>query len=450
MSSSGTLPIDSRPRELRLDGFSIVVIEGPNTGATHLARTSEVSVGTAPGNDLVLTDPTVSRHHVSITATHQGFQIKDLGSSNGTWVGAVNLQEGFVDSGVRLRVGRTTFRIDPADEDICEALSPDDRFGSLLGSSSAMRRIFAALPKIARSESTVLLEGETGTGKGVLASAIHGSSARAARPFVVLDCTAIPPSLVESELFGHVRGAFTGASTDRPGAFEQASSGTIFIDEIGELPLEMQPKLLRALAAREVRRIGGSKVLKVDVRVVAATNRRLEREVNSSRFREDLYYRLSVLTVRVPPLRERLDDLRLLIDSFLMALDASEKAHLFTAEVVGEMSRYDWPGNVRELRNYVERKVVLEGEGTLGNGREETSVPSASGQDEPSRVDIELPFKDAKDRVIEGFERAYLTALFTWAEGNVSRAARKANLDRMYLHRLLQRHGLRKSGSLGE
>jgi transcriptional regulator with GAF, ATPase, and Fis domain len=212
----------------------------------------------------------------------------------------------------------------------------------------------------------------------------------------------------------------------------------------------MQPKLLRALAAREVRRIGGSKVLKIDVRVVAATNRRLEREVNSSRFREDLYYRLSVLTVRVPPLRERLDDLPLLINAFLMALDASEKAHLFTAEVVGEMSRYDWPGNVRELRNYVERKVVLEGEGTLGNGREEASAPAAAGQEEASRIDIELPFKDAKDQVIEGFERAYLTALFAWAEGNVSRAARKANLDRMYLHRLLQRHGLRKSGSLGE
>ena len=408
-------------------------------------------IGSHPGNNLVLDDKLVSRFHCSIARDVAGWRITDSGSLNGTRLGGIRVRDADLAlPECRMEVGASVVRIRELRPVSAPGVAAALSFGELYGTSLPMRRLYDLLKRASRSDADVLIEGESGTGKELIATEIVRRSGRADKPLVIVDCGAISPNLIESELFGHVRGAFTGAVRDRVGAFEAADGGTVFLDEIGELPLEMQPKLLRALAAREVRRIGGGKVLKVDVRVVAATNRRLEREVNSSRFREDLYYRLSVLTVRVPPLRERLDDLPLLINAFLMALDAGEKAHLFTAEVVGEMSRYDWPGNVRELRNYVERKVVLEGEGTLGNGREETSAPAAAGQDDSSKVDIELPFKDAKDRVIEGFERAYLTALFAWAEGNVSRAARKANLDRMYLHRLLQRHGLRKSGSLGE
>jgi len=407
-------------------------------------------IGSHPGNNLVLDDKLVSRFHCSIVRDGSGWRMTDSGSLNGTRLGGIRVRDAdLAFPECRIELGESVVCVrerSPASAtDVAAALS----FGELYGTALPMRRLYELLKRASRSDADVLIEGESGTGKELIATEIVRRSGRADKPLVIVDCGAISPNLIESELFGHLRGAFTGATRDRMGAFESADGGTVFLDEIGELPLDMQPKLLRALAAREVRRIGDGKVRKIDVRVVAATNRRLEREVNASRFREDLYYRLSVLTVRVPPLRERLDDLPLLINAFLTSLDATEKAHLFTPEVLGEMSRYDWPGNVRELRNYVERKVILEGEGTLGYGNTSPSRPPAA-EPEAAKVDIELPFKDAKERVIEGFERAYLTALFAWADGNVSRAARKANLDRMYLHRLLQRHGLRKSGTLGE
>jgi len=444
MSSQGTLPLESRPRELRLDGFSVTVVEGPNVGATHRALVSEVSVGAAPGNDLVLTDPTVSRHHFSITATPQGFLLRDLGSSNGTWIGSVCLREGYVDSGARLRVGRTTLRIDPCEEDICEALSPDDRFGQILGTSSAMRRIFAALPRIARSESTVLLEGETGTGKGVLAAAIHGTSARSSRPLVVLDCTAIPPTLVESELFGHVRGAFTGAASDRAGAFEQANGGTIFIDEIGELPLEMQPKLLRALEERSVKRVGHNQRVSIDARVIAATNRDLRMEVNRGAFRADLYYRLNVVRLHIPALRERSGDIEQLARHFYSELVPDQE---MPRELLEAFRRQAWPGNVRELRAAVERAVLLDDPALFAL----LSEPPSG--DEPSAAEGEgtqVPFRIAKQRAADRWEKGYMRELLARAKGNVSEAARIARMDRSHLRTLLRKYGLRGQDDGGE
>jgi transcriptional regulator with GAF, ATPase, and Fis domain len=330
-----------------------------------------------------------------------------------------------------------------------------------------MRRLFDLLRRVAKSASDVLIEGENGTGKEVIATELVQQSPRAARPLVIVDCGAISPGLIESELFGHVRGAFTGASRDRAGAFEEADGGTVFLDEIGELPLDMQPKLLRALASREVRRLGESRVRKIDIRVIAATNRRLEREVNSGRFREDLYYRLSVVTIRVPPLRERKEDIPILVSAFLHHLGAEDRAQLFSSEVTEAMMRYDWPGNVRELKNQVERRVVLGSDAafgappdlrasagqagsTPGPAAAPRAAPPSASAAEPSAATptIEMPFKDAKDAVVAKFERDYLIALLEWANGNVSRAARKANLDRMYLHRLLQRHGLRRGAAL--
>src|SRR5262249_55312872 len=241
-------------------------------------------------------------------------------------------------------------------------------FGELYGVSLPMRRLFATLERGCSSDANVLVEGESGTGKELVAMEIVKRGPRRKKPFVIVDCSAIAPSVLESELFGHVRGAFTGADRDRVGAFESAEGGTIFLDEIGELPLDMQPKLLRALDAQEIRRVGETRPRKIDVRVVAATNRCLDREVNRGRFREDLYFRLSVVTVRVPPLRERLGDLELLVPAILETLDARSSAHLFTPEVFAEMRRHDWPGNVRELRNFVERTVVLrEGDPSVGS-----------------------------------------------------------------------------------
>ncbi|HEU4406387.1 MAG TPA: sigma 54-interacting transcriptional regulator [Polyangiaceae bacterium] len=439
MPADGTLLLQPRARELRLEGFSLTVTEGPDAGASLRAQASEVSVGTAPGNDLVLADPTVSRHHFSITATAEGFLLRDLDSSNGTWVGGTRILSGYIDDGARVRVGRTVVRIDLLDEDICEALSPEDRFGPLLGTSDAMRRIFAALPRVAQSESTVLLEGETGTGKGVLAAAIHEASARAARPFVVLDCAAIAPTLIESELFGHVKGAFTGASADRAGAFEQAKGGTIFIDEIGELPLDMQPKLLRALEERTVKRVGGNQRVKLDARVIAATNRDLRAAVNRGSFRADLFYRLNVVRILVPPLRERSGDIERLARHFYAELVPDRP---IPNELLDAFRRQTWPGNVRELRAAVERAVLLDDPALLALGSDEGPGPGP-GAGADAEFDPRVPFRVAKQKAADRWEERYMRELMTRAKGNLSEASRLVRMDRSHLRTLLRKYNLR-------
>jgi DNA-binding NtrC family response regulator len=405
-------------------------------------------VGSHPSNNLVLDDRLVSRFHLSLARAASGWRLTDTGSLNGTRLGGIRVRDADLAlPECRIELGESLVVVRELGSVSRTNVPPALNFGSLYGMSVAMRRLFELLKRVGRSDSDVLIEGESGTGKELIAAELVRGSARADKPLVVVDCGAISPQLIESELFGHLRGAFTGALRDRAGAFEEADGGTVFLDEIGELPLEMQPKLLRAIAQREVRRIGENRARKVDVRVIAATNRQLEREVNRGRFREDLYYRLSVLTVRVPPLRERIDDLRILVEHFLGELEATDKAHLFTPEAYAEMERYDWPGNVRELKNFVERKVVLETFDAPGQrGAGSPSMPPRA--DEGSPVDVEVPFKDAKERVIDAFERRYLSELLQWAGGNVSRAARKAKLDRMHLHRLLQRYGFKGSGAL--
>ncbi len=437
MSVHGTLHIQPKSKELRLEGFAITVLDGPDAGTSFRARTSEVSVGTAAANDLVLSDPTVSRHHFSLTATSEGLYLKDLGSSNGTLIGSVRIQSGFVDDEVRVRVGRTTLKIDLSDDDICEQLSPEDRFGSLIGSSSAMRRIFAALPRLSQSDSTVLLEGETGTGKGVLAAAIHEASNRAAKPFVVLDCAAIAPTLIESELFGHIKGSFTGAANDRAGAFEQAQGGTIFIDEIGELPLDMQPKLLRVLEERTVKRVGGNQRIKIDARVIAATNRDLRMEVNRNAFRADLFYRLNVVRIHIPPLRDRTGDIDQLARHFHADLVQDRP---ISPELLDSLRRQPWPGNVRELRAAVERAVLFEDPTLLALDQPTNTAEKAA---DSAGFDPRLSFRMAKQRAADQWEKEYMKGLMTAAKDNLSEASRLAKMDRSHLRTLLRKYGLR-------
>ncbi|MDP9033338.1 MAG: sigma 54-dependent Fis family transcriptional regulator [Myxococcota bacterium] len=400
-------------------------------------------VGTHSSNDLVIQDPAVSRFHCRLVREEGAWRVRDWGSLNGTRLDGVRIRDADLPGEAMLAVGDSLVRVRAVAPTEQAAVPMIPAFGQLSGTSVPMRKLFALLEKVAPSDINVLIEGESGTGKELVANEIVQRSPRAEKAFIVVDCGAISPSLVESELFGHVRGSFTGADRDRVGAFEAADGGTVFLDEVGELPLELQPKLLRALEAREIRRVGETRPRKVNVRVISATNRDLEREVNRARFREDLYFRLAVMTVRLPLLRERLDDLLLLIRVFLQALGVPDQERLFTPAVLAQMGRHDWPGNVRELRNYVERSVVLQQAGPAIR----RSAPDASSSG--LAVDIGTPFKIAKDAAIDGFERAYLSALLEAAGNNMSKASRMAGMDRMYLHRLVQKHGLRGGGAGG-
>jgi DNA-binding NtrC family response regulator len=393
-------------------------------------------IGTHTANDLVLNDRAVSRFHCKLVREGDVWRVRDSGSLNGTRLDNVLVRDADLGVDSVLALGDSVLRVTPAEAAAQAEVPLTQSFGDLVGTSVAMRKLFALLGRIAASDINVLIEGESGTGKELVATELVRHGARADKPFVIVDCGAISPSLVESELFGHVRGSFTGADRDRVGAFEAADGGTVFLDEIGELRLELQPKLLRAIEAREIRRVGETKPRRVNVRVISATNRDLEREVNKGRFREDLYFRLAVLNVRVPPLRERGEDLVTLIRVFLASLGVPAEERLFAPPVLEELARHDWPGNVRELRNYVERTVVLQ---KASPAARRLAASSSS----PAPVDLGVPFKVAKEATIGAFERTYLAALLAACGGNMSKAARQAGMDRMYLHRLAQKHGLR-------
>jgi two-component system response regulator GlrR len=321
-------------------------------------------------------------------------------------------------------------------------LAEPTRFGKMVGRSAVTRSLFELLQRAATSDATVLVEGETGTGKEATAEAIHSEGDRKNGPFVVIDCGAIPPQLLESELFGHERGAFTGAVAARQGAFEAASGGTIFLDEIGELTLDLQPKILRVLERRQVKRVGSTNYSKIDVRVIAATNRSLRAEVRAGRFRSDLYYRLAVVEVRLPPLRERAADLPILVDFVLTSLGIMHEPIgivLRSQEFLQRLTRHSWPGNIRQLRNYIERCVALD-DPNLPPNLDTTPPESAARVDE---VDITQPLRPAREQCISNFERRYLEALLLQHKGNVSAAARAAEVDRIHFYRLLWKYGLR-------
>jgi DNA-binding NtrC family response regulator len=416
--------------------FRLRVVDGPSSGLDHTSDAEDVAIGTDPSNQLVLEDSTVSRHHCSIAATEQGFLLRDLGSTNGAFVDGMRAQSVYLRRGSTIAIGETVLRIDILDDEIVERLPTEERYGNLLGGSVAMRRIFAVVDRIASSASTVLLEGETGTGKTLVADMIHQRSARADGPFVVVDCSAIPPTLIESELFGHEKGAFTGAHTARPGAFAAAHGGTVFLDEIGELPLDMQPKLLRALEERVVKPVGSNEPTHLDVRLIAATNRDLREEVNQGSFRSDLYYRLNIVRLRIPPLRERREDIPLLVAHFYDQFSDGDDAP--PAELVATLYRRSWPGNVRELRSAVERAVLLDDPRLweqLTRDDDSDGEPVMTGGFDPA-----LSFRAIKERAVARFERWYVKELVERHLGNLSSAARAARMDRNHLRDLLRRH----------
>jgi two-component system response regulator GlrR len=425
-------------RELRFPKYRLEVIEGPDRGRTLEGASEEVGVGTVEGNDLVLADTTVSRHHISIVSTTKGLLVRDLGSTNGTAINGVAIERAYLAPNAVIAIGGTKLRLERVGGDEVPALSKETRWGRALGTSAVMRRIFAMLPKLADADATILIEGETGTGKTLLANAIHEASPRAKGPFIVIDCGAIPPNLIESELFGHEKGSFTGAGAARVGAFEAAKGGTVFLDEIGELPVDMQPKLLRALEDRMVKRIGGNDQIKLDIRIIAATNRDLRSEINRGRFRSDLYYRLNTFKLRVPPLRERREDIPLLVSDFYSQLAPTGEAP--PAEMIADFTRHEWPGNVRELRAAVER-VVLLGDPTVWRElADEYSAPPATPSTTPTKLVEGVSFRVAKERAVAEWEREYVRALIAAHDGNLSRAARAVRMDRNHLRELLVKH----------
>jgi DNA-binding NtrC family response regulator len=427
-----TRALEVASTEIRYRRFSLTVVTGPDAGAQAVSTGEEATIGTEPGNDLVLSDRTVSRHHVSIRAGARGFELADLGSTNGTILGGYRVLSALVEPGALIGLGRTTVKFDATDDQVREDLSSRERFGRALGASAGMRRVFGQLERFAAADGTILLEGETGTGKEILAEAIHEESPRRDGPFVVVDCGAIPPTLIESELFGHVRGAFTGAVEHRVGALESARGGTLFLDEIGELPLASQPALLRALEDRTCKRVGDDRRIHIDVRVVAATHRDLRHEVNRGRFRADLFYRLAVLRVRVPAVRERRDDIPLLVRHFHAQLAGDD---VLSDDLVTALARQDWPGNVRELRSAVQRAVVLGDASGWTDGVARKAAPDLG--------DLELTYSESKEGAIARWERGYVARLLERFSGNLSHAARSVGMSRNYLRKLAVRYGLR-------
>ncbi|MCK6547561.1 sigma 54-interacting transcriptional regulator [Myxococcota bacterium] len=432
------------PRELDapiVAGFRLRVVQAPGAPepATFesLGTTARCAIGTHESNDLRLTDRRVSRFHCEILVDGASARIRDLGSRNGTVVDGVRVVEAYLRSGSTIALGSVALTFTLLDQLQRLPLSPRTSFQGVVARSTAMRAALAWIEKAASNELTVLLEGETGTGKGKVAEAIHRGSARAHGPFLVVDCGALPGNLVESELYGHEKSAFTGAVERRIGAFEEASGGTLFLDEIGELPLEQQPKLLRALESKEVRRVGSNVHKKVDVRIVAATNRDLRREVNEGRFRADLYFRLAVLRIELPPLRQRPEDLPALSRALLRSMGAGEEEteRLLTPEFLATLARGAWPGNARELRNHLERCLAFEEPLPIGEAM--LARPAQGPQ-----VDVSLPHGEARRRAIDAFERAYVSALLAKHDGKVGQAAAAASIDRVYLYKLARRHGL--------
>jgi len=397
--------------------------------------TGRTTVGSAPGAQVRIADREVSRLHAELEPTDRGTWVRDLGSRNGTFVESLQVAAALLPDGAHIRVGGTDVVLRyPAEASPIE-LWPEERFGGLIGASTPMRELFAQMARVAQSDAPALILGETGTGKELVARAIHDASARASGPFVIVDCAALASSLIEGELFGHARGAFTGAVGARAGSFEAANGGTIFLDEIGELPPALQPKLLRALESRAIKRLGESEHRPIDVRLVAATHRDLRRMVNAGAFREDLYFRIAVLPLVLPPLRARKSDIPLLFRHFLGGRTPVEPVS------ERELADMPWLGNVRELRNFVERACAMGARDALASSRAAADAPVSAGVP-VSAVAFEQPFKEFRERWIDHGEREYLQRLLERHGRNVPAAAEEAGLDRTYVYRLIRKHGL--------
>jgi DNA-binding NtrC family response regulator len=413
------------------------VIEGPDLGKKLVATGDVITVGTAPGNALTLSDNTVSRYHAEIRRSEGRIEVEDHRSTNGTQLGGVEIFRAAVPTGSILTLGKSKVRVDDG-ETIEVELFGEDRIGGIQGRTPEMRRLMAAISGAAKGDAAVLVVGETGTGKELVARAIHEASPRSDRAFEVVGCGSLMPTLVASELFGHERGAFTGADEAATGAFERAQGGTVFLDEIGELAPALQTSLLGVLERKSFRRVGGTKAIPFDVRIVTSTKRDLREEVNRGSFRSDLYYRLAVLTLRVPPLRERPSDIPLLVEALVREAGRTDADKIVPLEVMESLKQHRWPGNVRELKHFVDAAIAM------------GVAPQLESSSE-SGLYVELAlhnlkdenYHDTRDKVLFEFEKLYFPRLLERTRGNVAQAAREANMDRSYLIQLLKKHRMK-------
>jgi two-component system response regulator HydG len=412
-------------------GCIVNVVEGPDTGKQFKVddfATQRVLIGQSPVCPVCLTDRAVSRRHAALEGDGTGVRLVDLESSNGTFVNGMRIRDVYLRGGETVRMGSSTLRFD-VDASTHVVQAPEEtRFHRVIGGSPEMRRLYPVFAQLAASDVPILIEGETGTGKEVLAESLHEASPRKDGPFVVFDCTTVSPTLLDSELFGHERGAFTGALTARRGLFEEAHKGTLFIDEIGDLDVSLQAKLLRAIERMEVRRVGGNKWTTVDVRIIAATRRDLDREVQAKRFRDDLFFRLAVARVELPPLRRRRGDIALLVQTFWTALGGDESQ--LSPDLIQRFEEHDWPGNVRELHNAVARQLAL--------GHAASIQPVAESADPPHGDFLDRmvvsgkPLPAARQDVVTEFERRYVTHMLEVHGGHVGRAAEACGIGRRY------------------
>jgi len=445
---------DSKSPTLLRRKLQLEVVRGADAGRTVVCEGEEINIGKLPSNNLALNDSSVSRYHMRIAPGRHGFVITDLDSTNGTFISGLRIREVAVDGPIDIDLGDSLVRVTPLDDQVEVPLHPSDRLGPLVGRSPQMRALFAQVVALAQSNATVLIDGDTGTGKELLAEEIHKRSLRKDAPFIIVDCGSLPDNLVESELFGHVRGAFTGAAADRAGAFELAHGGTLFLDEIGEMTASAQPRLLRVLESRQVKRVGSDRYRQVDVRIIAATNRDLRLSVNEGAFRSDLYFRLSVVRLHLPSLRERPEDIeplaRHFLEQFSHQVSPSEPEPKIGAETMQRLVSHRWPGNIRELRNFMQRVAVMAHSGMRNPPLPDAATMAHHPKQTPDGnvvpavpLDTHLPYKESKARWIDHFETTYVSGLLERNDGNVAAAAREAGVDRTYLFRLIRKYGLR-------
>lgn len=415
----------------------LVVISGPDKGREIVVGQQDITIGKKKDNKFILTDTSISRHHVLVKETHGGFLLKDLKSTNGTFLNDVKIHEAYLKFGTIIKIGHSKIKFIPYDDSIKSYPSEKPNFGDCYSDSFQMRNIFTMLERIAKTDATIILEGETGTGKELLARAIHKNSSRSKKPFLVLDCSAIAKNLIESELFGHEKGAFTGANTSRKGVFEEANFGTVFIDEIGELSQELQPRLLRVLENRELKRVGGNRIVKINVRVIAATNRNLADEVKHNRFREDLYFRLSVLRIHIPPLRERKDDITPITKQLIKSLAKDYELHTppkILSSTLDILRSHDWPGNIRELKNVLNRAMAM------GNNKEIKPADllltsSYNKQTDPMKTPL-------AGLSLEEVEKIAILATLKKHKGNKTKAAKDLGIAYSTLYEKMKKFGI--------